>query len=307
MKRTVLILTALTIFLFGCSKENSNNFFGTSDVVGGSILVEYTHSIGKENETRHTFSEQGTKFDKVFDANGNVLKEFIYLGNNIIEIIATVEEGSDHYFYQYNGDQLVNITIDRTRNGVITTESNDYVYEGNHITLYSPTDPPNLFKKRYTLNAEGEIYEIEFFDFRSNTYYDWHKRRYGNYTNGEPWSYEEVNGSYDAYNDFYDGIWEQGGYWNYFDTVKNPLKESLNRVYLVALLTPEVFFDGLYGESFLGSVGDQFVQEATQYYASVFTDYHLIRNQNIVIQTNNLPKSGNVLFGFRPFIFTYTE
>lgn len=309
MKKIMLLLLS-GLLLTACEKEGDASF-SEINIIGGNILVEYTHNIGEPNKTRHTFSAQGTKFDKVYDGRGNVVKEFIYQGNKIVEIIAIVTDGSDHYFYQYTGDAITSITVEETRNGVTTTLTEEYTYENNWITVNTPDDPPNLFKKRYTLNASGKILELDTYERTGSDSYEYSFYRYEYNNAGRIESFDNDGGLYRPSDQAYFRDLDRSFYggWSYFDTVLSPLTSLKDHCYQVMLFTPEVFNDGIFAAGSLGLLENNFV---TQYWAvnegyNRYVEWELLRPKNILVQTNGLPYSGNVMFGFRPFEFTYTE
>ena len=310
MKKIHLLFALAAMLAIGCSKDDGDSTFDIR-VPGGSILVEYTHNIGEEYETRHTFSDRGTKFDKIYDGAGNVIKEFVYEGNKIVEIIATVTDGLDHYFYQYTGNSITSITVEETRNGVTTTLTEEYTYENNWITVNTPDDPPNLFKKRYTLNASGKILELDTYERTGSDSYEYSFYRYEYNNAGRIESFDIDGGLYRPSDQAYFGDLDRSFYggWVYFDTVLSPFKNLKDHCYQVMLFTPEIFNDGIFASGSLGLLENNLV---TQYWAvnegyNRYVEWELLRPKNILVQTNGLPYSGNVMFGFRPFEFTYTE
>jgi hypothetical protein len=306
MKKTSLLITIVALFLFGCSKDGDSSFSETN-IVGGNILVEYTHNIGEEYETRHTFRAQGTQFDKIYDANGNVITEFIYQGDKIVEIIATVEEGSDYYLYQYTGDAIASITLEQARNGSTTSVTDEYTYENNLISVYSSTDPPNLFKKRYTLNASGKVIEMETYERKNSGNYDWSIRWYEYDNSGRINRFQDRTGTYIVANDYHSVDDFYSGGWDFFADVKSPFRNITKDSYFPILLTPEAFNHGIFKNGSLGLIENNFVSNYAFVHDNHITEYHLIRPKNILVQTNGLPHSGNLMFGFRPFQFTYNE
>jgi len=307
MKKLILLLS-IGLLLMACNTSDDGR---VELVVGGDILLEYSHNINSLEESRHTFIDQGKKFDKVLNQIDEVLKEFIYQGDKISEIIVQVDDGTDHYFYEYVGDDIVSITIEETRNGNTNSVTEKYTYENNTITVNTPDDPPNLFRKKYTLNASGKVIELETYKRTGSDSYEWFDHQYEYDNTGRIESFDIDGGLYrpsdQAY--FIDFNRSFFGGWTYFDDVESPFKNIPENGYRVILFSPELFNDGIFANGSLGLLENNFVS----HYVVVNEDlnrpveWELIRPQNILVQTNGLPKSGNVMFGFRPFEFTYAE
>ncbi|MEM7185948.1 MAG: hypothetical protein AAF466_04750 [Bacteroidota bacterium] len=263
------------------------------------------------SETRHTFTDGGRKFDKVLNQIDEVLKEFIYQGDNLTEIIVQEDEGTDHYFYTYSGNDITNVTVEETRNDVTETRNTDYIHDNNTITVVTPDDPPNLFRQRFAFNASGKVTQVESYLQTGSDSYEYFDLDY-EYNDAGLVSRYELRGATYRPSDgqyLYDvRRWTVGG-WDYFDDVVSPFKNLAASAYQVMLLTPEVFYDGIFENGSLGLLEDKFVTHFSivNVDLNAFVQYQLIRPKNIVKQTNGLPRSGHVMFGFRPFEFTYAE
>lgn len=294
--------------MLACNKSDEE---GQELVEGGDILLEYSHNIDSLDETRHTFTDQGKKFDKVLNQIDEVLKEFIYQGDKISEVIVQVDDGTDHYFYEYAGDDIVRITIEETRNGVMESVTREYIYENNTITVYTPDDPPNLFKKRYTLNASGKVVQFESYDRTGSDSYAYIDESFQYSNSGMIESFDLNGGLYRPSDEEYFIDFDSSYYggWIYFDEVESPFNNMAENTYDVMLFTPEVFSDGIFAKGSLGLLENKFV---THYWVvnegyNRYVEWELVRPKNIIFQTNGLPRSGHVMFGFRPFEFMYAE
>ncbi|MEM7185949.1 MAG: hypothetical protein AAF466_04755 [Bacteroidota bacterium] len=300
------ILLVLLVLL-SCSKSDDDP---TATLDGGNILVEYSHNINSLEETRHTFTDGGRKFDKVLNQIDEVLTEFIYQGDNLTEVIMQVDDGTDRYVYAYSGNNISSLTIEETRNGTTESRTWQVIHDSNALTWITPDDPPNLFRKKYTLTGAGKVTRCESFRRTGSDSYDYDEQVYEYDNQGRVDSFRFNTGIYIPSSETYDVFFDRyiGG-WDYFDNVSSPFQNITRPSYYVMLLTPEAFNDGIFAKGSLGLLENDFVT----HYWLVDTDlnrpveWEEVRTQNITIQNNRLPRSGNVMFGFRPFEFTYAE
>ena len=304
--KKILFASILLICSIGCSSDDEQPNVDNQ----GDILVSYTHDIETNDEKRHTFTDSGAKFDKVFNNNGELIEEFNYNSNNQLRTVKLYGNTSlKTYSFTYKNGNIESLTIEESVSGeIISSEIKNYIHENNKIVVEGANFPEGIYKEAYTFNSEGKIIKIENYRKRPNfndfEFYDF-TYQYDN--QGRTKGFTNREGFYVPDNDFYSVEDILLGSYSYFNDVNNPFFKATSPIYINAILAPELFNKGMFRNGLIGTAEESFLSEYGWAYDVTYKEYVLIREENLTVQPNKLPQSGYVGLNARKFEFTYEE
>lgn len=150
-------------FEYDCDEDGKTNIreindgtdpFDPTDFDGaGSILKEIYRGTKLNYSEKYTFLENGTLFDKILDANDNILIDFQYDSQNrLVSFINNTYDYTVNYDYNLN-NEITEITI--IDEGEVYSYS--LVYDDNIIYTYDGNEPPGLFTVKYTFNDQNML------------------------------------------------------------------------------------------------------------------------------------------------------
>ncbi|MEM7085131.1 MAG: hypothetical protein AAF489_03055 [Bacteroidota bacterium] len=309
MKKTVFILIGCALLLFGCSSDD------VYTPEGGDILVEYTMAIDKSDGIRHTFKDNGTKFDKIFDANGNVDTEYIYNANDqLITINSDIRNpggtvlGLEKTEYEYEGDAIIKLTVSRIMPNATFTKVREFEIEGNTMFVRTGDYPQGLYKEKYEFNDQGHIVEIVFIGSSATQgFYNYDAQKFEYNQSNSVVRSEFVTGFYSeetqTFGESGTGIFER---FKYYENNPNPFKEATREIYKNYIIAPNAFKKGLFGDGAHAIFFEKFPSDYI-YAGDTSNTHYFFRDGNIIFQQNGLPKSGFRAVAGIPFEFTYAE
>jgi len=308
MKKTFVLMSTLCTMAFGCTSESD-------EITGGDLLVEYIVSPGvNRREVRHTFKDNGTKFDKIYGHDGALDKQFTYdAQQRLISISGNMRNaggdinGMESYIFDFVTEGI-SVTYERSGNAGNYTTMESFEYEGSNLVQYAGSFPPDLFSKKYVFNGQGQIVNIETYSGINSDVYDYYLKEFEYDSSNKLVQTQTSTGTYRVTTGTYNTFVTESESFEYFSNEHpNPYKDAMDGVYLNLVLTPDAFNLGLFQHGAHGTVFDNFLQRYRAVVEDSFVRLLEIRDGNVTFQTNGLPKSGFRGIGATPFEFTYTE
>lgn len=302
--KKIFIYSFIIILISSCSSDDENQTVNNQ----GDILVSYIHDIDTKDEKKHTFTDSGLKFDKVFDNNGELIEEFNYNSSNQLSIVKLYGNASlKTYSFTYENGKVKNLTIEESSNGnVISSETKNYIHENNKILIEGEGFPEGIYKEAYSFNSEGKIIKIENYRERTNfNDFEFFDFSYQYDSQGKGKSFTNREGFYLPENDYYSVEDILLGSFSYFNDVKNPFFNATSSIYINAILAPELFNNGMFKNGFLGTIEESFLSGYGWAYDITYKEFVVIKEGNLTVQQNKLPTSGYVGPNARKFEFIY--
>jgi hypothetical protein len=191
---------------------------------------------------KHFFDQQGTRYLKTIDQNGQILAEFEYdTSGNLILVEINDSNFNSTTTYEYMNGLISEVSINKNGNVSII----DVDFDGNTILTYDGTEPVGQFKSKITLDpVHQKVNSSEsFYQSGSNWHYSNRNYTYDlNYENllsifTEILGYDPDTGEF---YDLYENNWLNQTFEYNSTLTLNPSLQSMERIYFNYLLNDDI-------------------------------------------------------------------
>ena len=235
---------------------------------------------------KHIFDQQGNRYRKTIDQNGQILANFEYDNSNNL-ILAEINDPNFNSIttYEYLNGLVTEMIINK--NGNVTVI--DVEFDGNTIFTYDGSEPAGQFKSKISLDPVHQKVELleSFYQSGSNWHYSSSSYTYDpNYENlvSRNTEIQGYNPDTGEFYDLYENNWFNQSYGYNSTSTLNPSLTSMEKIYNNYLLNEDVL--NWYWQIKEASTSYSFLTSYS--YASDYIGFDITYGVNCE-QDNNLP------------------
>lgn len=261
---------------------DGSDFFGSGDMLKEIWFIESNQAPFR----KHFFDQQGTRYIKTIDQNGQILADFEYdTSSKLISVEINDSNFNSTTTYEYMNGLISEVTINKNGNVTIV----DVNFDGNTIITYDGSEPTGQFKSKITLDPlHQKVNLLESF-YQSGSEWHYSSKSYTYDTNYE--NLQTINTNILGYNpdtgefyDLYENNWLNQNY-EYSSTLTlNPSLQSMERIYFNYLLNEDIL--NWYWQIEEACTSSSFLESYS--YASDYIGYNISYGVNCE-QNNHLP------------------
>lgn len=302
----------ILLFLFGSMSMGCSNKDDAPNGPEGEFIVEVNMISASPGWKRDFFfKKQGLLFDEAHYLRENEESNAKYMyddSDRLISVEFTSRSFTETFTFNYEGDKISRLTkvLIIHNDGPFTTIT-DFEHLADSIFVHSPEEPHNLFQKKYTFNPDGKLGRVEEYEHILNDFYRYEDKVYAYSSSGDLASISRKYYDYYANTGTYTHFPVSDTFktYSYWENAVNPFYKAAQNVYMNAVLTSAVMGNGFYGGAYPGNFSRPLLRKHENETAGgIF--FNVTMNE-VDLQENRLPKSGNINYSnlFFDFQFTY--